>query len=173
MVRLTKAKTLPEYVEAISGRIAALAQAHTLLAESRWDGADLRRLIEDELAPYRDGSGTRVQMTGDPVWLTPTAAQPVIMAIHELTTNAVKYGALSRPSGRVSVTWQCPHDGELRIAWIEPGGPPVRAPARRGFGSTAINRMIRDQLGGDVKYDWRPEGLRCELIIPIGGASRR
>lgn len=167
MVRLTKAETLPEYTAALTGRINALAHAHALLAQSRWDGADLMQIVGDELAPYRRNDGANVTVSGPPIRLNPVAAQAVTMAIHELVTNAVKYGALSTPAGRVELSWQLVASSRLTIQWAESGGPPVRKPMRTGFGTTAVNQMIRHQLGGDVRLHWRPEGIACEMVVPI------
>ncbi|HEX2116336.1 MAG TPA: PAS domain S-box protein [Alphaproteobacteria bacterium] len=163
IIRLTKADSIQAYVAALSGRIHALARAHTLLANSRWAGADLRRLAEEELGAYTDP--TRIAVAGPTVLLPPSSAQAVAMALHELATNAAKHGALSREAGRVSVEWAWDND-RLVIRWIETGGPTVAAPTRRGFGSGLITTMITGQLGGDVSMDWRREGLACTLAIP-------
>jgi PAS domain S-box-containing protein len=166
IVRLTKAASADEYVALLTGRINALAQTHALLAASRWTGADLARLVADELAPYHAEGRSQVAASGPPVQLGPASAQSAAIAIHELMTNAVKYGALSTPFGRVRLDWQLDGSDRVRISWNESGGPPVQAPQRQGFGTTAIERMIRHQLGGDVRLDWRPQGLSCELVFP-------
>jgi two-component sensor histidine kinase len=88
------------------------------------------------------------------------------VAIHELATNAAKYGALSAPGGHVELTWQTDGSDRIRIVWRESGGPPVQPPQRQGFGTTAIDRMVRQQLGGEVRFDWHPQGLVCEMILP-------
>jgi PAS domain S-box-containing protein len=165
MVRLTRAETIPAFRAAVEGRIATLARAHTLLSQSRWEGADLRRLVEEELAPHRRGDGTRIGIDGPTVALTPAAAQSMAMALHELVTNAAKYGALSVQSGHVDVAWRMP-DGTLELRWIETGGPPLRPPQRRGIGTGVIERSVRDQLGGAVMFDWRDKGLVCEIRVP-------
>ena len=103
-------------------------------------------------------------MAGPDVVLEPDAAQAVAIAVHELATNAAKYGALSVPGGRVKVTWALSR-GELAIQWSENGGPSVQAPARKGFGSTIIETLLQRQLKGDVRFDWRDSGLRCELVL--------
>jgi PAS domain S-box-containing protein len=167
MVRLTNADTLAGYTAALTGRINALAHAHALLAESRWDGADLKQIVEDELAPYRRHDGSQVTTNGPAIRLNPAAAQTIAVAIHELATNAVKYGALSTTAGRVQLSWQMTSPGEVRISWNESGGPPVQTPARKGFGTTAIDRMIEHQLGGRIRLDWHPAGIACEMIIPV------
>jgi two-component sensor histidine kinase len=134
-VQLTQADTADELKAAISGRLQALANADTLLSQSRWEGADLHRLIAEELSPYSQEGGERTRISGPNVMLEPMAAQSIAVAIHELTTNAVKYGALSAPTGLVRVEWRRPTDGGLVLRWEETGGPPVRQPTRRGFGT--------------------------------------
>lgn len=169
MLRLTRAETVPAFIEAFEGRLQALSGAHMLLSESKWEGAELGRLAAQELAPYRSGDA-RVEIDGPLVLLEPTAAQAVAMALHELATNAAKYGALSAPGGRVELTWSLGAT-ELALRWCERGGPPVRAPTRRGLGTTVIERSIRDQLGGEARLDWRAEGLACEMTIPVDGRA--
>ena len=166
MVRLTKAATTPEYVSLLTGRINALAQTHALLAASHWSGADLARIVADELAPYHAEGRSQAKVSGPPVQLAPSAAQAAAVAIHELVTNAVKYGALSTPAGRVDLTWRLDGEGRVRLAWKESGGPPVRTPSRSGFGTTAIERMIAQQLEGEARFDWNLRGLCCELVFP-------
>ncbi len=165
MLRQTRANTVREFATAIQGRVAALARAHTLLSQSRWEAADLRRLAEEELAPFRRDTD-RVRLDGPAVALSSRAAQSFAMALHELTTNAAKHGALSTRGGRATVEWAWQEDGRLLLRWSEAGGPPVQAPACRGFGSNVINRSIGEQLQGEVRFDWRSEGLVCELVVP-------
>lgn len=166
MVRLTKAPTAAEYVALLTGRINALAQTHALLAASRWSGADLARIVADELRPYHAEGRSQVATSGPPVQLGSAAAQSVAIAIHELVTNALKYGALGAPAGRVALTWRLEGPDAIRMDWQEQGGPPVRPPERRGFGTTAIERMMAQQLGGKVRFDWAAPGLRCEMEFP-------
>ncbi len=164
VARRTQADTVPGFVEILMGRLHALARAHTLLAEALWAGADLKRLVEQELAAYGTG---RVTISGAPHALGPESAQPVAMALHELATNAAKYGALSVPHGRVAIEWLRSPPGQLLIRWTESGGPPVRQPARRGFGFELIE-ALSEQLGGTAGFDWRPQGLVCEMAIAAG-----
>ena len=166
MVRLTKAGTLDDYVAALLGRINALAHAHTLLSGSRWTGADLRQIVEDELAPYRRDD-LPVTVSGPAVRLALAAAQPIAVALHELATNAVKYGALSAAKGQLSVRWMIGADRWLELTWSETGGPSVQAPQRSGFGTAAVSRMIKLQLGGEIHMDWRETGLVCTIRIPL------
>jgi two-component sensor histidine kinase len=166
MVRMTRADTLPEYMKALQGRIAAISHAHTLLSQSRWDGANIKQLIEEELAAYKKAGASRVTIDGPAMALRPAAAQSMAMVIHELATNAVKHGAWSTPRGRVDVTWSIDLAGQLALRWIESGGPLVSVPQRKGLGSGVIERSVRDQLNGTVTNDWRPEGLCCDITIP-------
>jgi two-component system, chemotaxis family, CheB/CheR fusion protein len=165
-VHLTQAETAAELKAAISGRLQALSNAHTLLAQSRWEGADLYRLVAEELSPYCEHGEARAEIKGPSLVLEPMTAQSIAVTVHELTTNAVKYGALSVSSGRLHVVWRRPSDGGLVLRWTEIGGPAVGPPTRRGFGTRIIDRMIRDQLKGTVQFDWRKEGLVCEIAIP-------
>ena len=127
-------------------------------------GVDLKRLVEQELAAYGGGEG-RVKIAGFRLALGPESAQPLAMVLHELATNAAKYGALSVPGGHVAIEWSWASDGRLVLRWTETGGPAVRKPSRQGFGSELIE-LLTQQLGGETKFDWRAEGLVCELNIP-------
>ena len=171
-VRFTHAETVEELKEAIHGRIQALGHAHALLAQSRWSGAELERLVEDELAPYRCGLEPRARFRGPNLVLDPKAAQSMAMALHELTTNAAKYGALSMPCGEVDVEWRHGPNGRLMFRWAESHGPAVKPPRRRGFGTSVIVGMIRDQLDGDVRFEWRKDGLVCEINLPAEKLER-
>ncbi len=172
-LRLTPKSDAASYAAAVGGRVAALARAHTLLAAGRWQGTELRSLVEAELAsflPEATGDApSRALLEGPPLSVTPGAAQALSMAVHELATNAVKYGALSVPGGRLRVTWQPDFAaGLLQLVWQESGGPPITAPpGRRGFGSRVIMATIRDQLGGTVERDWQAGGLVCRLTLPL------
>jgi len=170
IMRLTKAATPASYVAAVEGRIRALSQAHTLLSQSRWEGADIARLVDEELAPYRTGGG-RISISGTSVLLPPDRAQTLALALHELATNSAKYGALSAPDGRLEVDWQS-DGGAIKLHWRESGGPPVRVPTDQGFGTKIINATIKHQMGGDVVLEWRAQGLHCTLSIPAGGNGK-
>lgn len=166
VVQLTPGHDPAAFRRAVQGRIAALARAQTLLAEDRWTGADLRTLLEGELAPFRN-VGQRVVLSGPPVMLAPGMAQPMAMAMHELATNAVKHGALSVPEGSISVAWGSAA-GHLRLRWTEAGGPPLPGPPeRRGFGSRVLEGTVRAQLGGSVTLSWASSGLVCDLAVPL------
>jgi two-component system, chemotaxis family, CheB/CheR fusion protein len=165
-VHLTHADTAPDLKKAIEGRLRALANAHGMMAQSRWAGADLHRLVSMELSPYFREGDPRAQIDGPKALLKPDAAQALAMAVHELATNAVKYGALSSSNGRVGVQWSLRGGNELHLSWQETGGPEVSVPRKEGFGTRAITRML-GQLEGEVKFDWRPEGLTCEVVVTI------
>jgi two-component sensor histidine kinase len=138
-----------------------------------WESADLRELLSGSLAPYV-GTPDRVVLRGEDVVLRPRAVLTLAMAVHELTTNAAKYGALSVPSGRVEVQWRTvrAEDGSrcLQIEWTEQGGPNVAEPAQHGFGTKLIKGSIAAELGGETQLVFRPQGLRCEIKIPTKAA---
>jgi PAS domain S-box-containing protein len=163
-VNLSQADTSDGLKSAIEGRIQALANVHSLFAQSRWIGAELSTLATQELSPFRRDNEARVRIDGPQVLLEPNTAQMVAVILHELATNAVKYGALAAAQGRVEVNWSHPGDGWLTLRWIEMGGPPVKPPTRQGFGHRVIERMI-GQLKGKSSFDWRPQGLACEIAF--------
>ena len=162
-----------ELAEAFEGRLEALARAHGLLTSTGWAGADLGELVGQTLAPYLDG-GAGPAADGPAVALPPRQAVALAMVLHELATNAAKYGALSVPGGRVGVGWEV-DDGEgeggvrrVRLAWREVGGPAVREPARKGFGTVLIEQSLLHDLEGTGGLRFEPDGLRCELSFPLG-----
>ncbi len=167
LIDMTTADSVPEYVVRLKGRLSALSRTQSLLAEGRWSGADLRRLVEVETAPYRADDATRVRATGPRVLLPESMAQALSMTLHEMGTNAVKHGALSVPAGFVALDWRHGPDGTLFLRWAEYGGPPVQPPARRGFGTRLIETAIRGQLGGDLRVAWNPAGLICNISVPM------
>ncbi len=180
-LRLTAKDDPHAYARAVEGRVAALARAHTLLAAGTWERAAQREVGEAELAPCQpDGAGAatgappegRVTVEGSELALTADAAPALSMAVHEFATNAAKYGALSAPGGRVSVSWHVDREaGKLNIIWRERGGPPVAgAPVRRGFGSRVIEATVEKQLGGSVQRIWEESGLVCIITVPIARA---
>jgi PAS domain S-box-containing protein len=165
IVCLTRADSIKQYVAAVEGRIQALARAHSLLSESRWRGADIVQLINDELAPYTTPTFERVAMAGKSVSLDPSTAQALALALHELATNAAKYGGLSSLSGGVRVAWGI-NGAKLELSWEEFGGPSVDDKTDGGFGLRVITASVESQLGGTVRFDWRSDGLRCIISIP-------
>lgn len=164
LVALTTAPTTEAFVAAIRGRVSALARAHSLLAQNRWKGGDLGEIVREETAAY--GKPGQIHISGPDTSLGPDAVQPVSLIIHELATNAVKYGALSMPEGRVDLSWEITEEGKLDLSWIESGGPRVVEPSARGFGSTLITTVGAKQLGGDIAIDWRPEGILVTAALP-------
>jgi PAS domain S-box-containing protein len=169
IVQLTPGDDGPTVKASLIGRILALGRAHSLLSDARWDGVDLGRLVHEELAPFASADGA-ISAQGPSVTLRPAAAQSIGLVLHELATNAAKYGALSRPDGSLLVEWDYA-DGDkgrlVEIVWTESGGPPPKEPSGTGFGSNIIRASVERQLRGQVTREWRPEGLRCTLRIPI------
>ena len=135
-----------------------------MLSLSSWQGAEIGKLIDEELAPY--STGDQVALRGAEVQLQPATAQTVALALHELVTNSAKYGALSTLKGRLEVNWEI-EAGVLDIVWAETGGPRVEKPASRGFGTRSVIASIELQLGGKAEFDWRAEGLICRLSVPL------
>jgi PAS domain S-box-containing protein len=164
IVGLSQSNTPEGLKRAIEGRIRALANVHSLFVETRWIGAELTTIATQELAPYSEWGETRVRIAGPQVMLAPVAAQAVAVTLHELATNASKYGALSAAKGRIELRWSHASDGRLILRWTETGGPALQRPQRQGFGSRLIGRMI-SQLKNNAHFDWRPEGLVCEITL--------
>jgi PAS domain S-box-containing protein len=164
LVSLTTAPTREAFVAAVRGRVSALARAHTLLAQNRWKGASLAQVIRDETEAYQRPG--QIAMSGPGVMLQPNSVQPVSLIVHELATNAIKYGALSTPEGRITLDWEIRPDGSLELIWTESGGPPVVEPATRGFGSTLITAMGARQLSGKILVNWFPEGIEAHATLP-------
>jgi two-component sensor histidine kinase len=165
VLHLSRANSVEELIGAVDGRITALSNAHSLLSESRWQGVDLTRLVQQEAAAFSAPPNQQIVAAGPSVLLDPAAAQSIALALHELATNAVKHGALSVTHGLVNLTWELGKD-ELRIQWIETGGPPVAPPTQQGFGTKVIASSIEHQLTGRFTAEWRRDGLACVLNIP-------
>ncbi|WP_259214799.1 sensor histidine kinase [Bradyrhizobium centrosematis] len=155
------------------GRLGALAEAHNLLSQEKWAGSELRDVIARALQPFLLNSPDRIRMAGPDVPLSPRLAVVLSMIVHEIATNAAKYGALSNETGRVTLNWEVITDApkpRLRLIWTEIGGPPVTAPVRRGFGSRLIERSARDQLGGEATVDFLPRGVVCTVVCTLDEA---
>lgn len=165
MLRLTKADTADEFQAAFQGRLSALANVQRLFSVSRWTGASIKTIIEEELRPYAASDAKRVNITGGDIRLPATLAQAIAVSVHELATNAAKYGSLSKSSGKIDISWQTDEADNLVLRWTESGGPRTREPVRKGFGVDAVDGVIRT-LSGKVIRQWRPEGLVCELSFP-------
>ncbi|HWT52827.1 MAG TPA: sensor histidine kinase, partial [Caulobacter sp.] len=142
-------------------RIHALASAHDLLTRRSWEGADLGELLSETLQPY----ASQVSLEGPPLPLAPNAALALAMIFHELATNALKYGALSTEAGRVAVSWRQDGRTRLSLTWRETGGPLVKPPKHKGFGSRLIATSLKGDLAGSAEFDYAPAGLTCVLAI--------
>jgi PAS domain S-box-containing protein len=165
-VNLSQSDTPEGLKKAIEGRIQALANVHSLFVGSRWIGAELSAIAAQELAPYRGTDRKRVELDGPQIVLEPDAAQAIAVTLHELATNAAKYGALSTADGRVELRWSQEANGPLQLRWTETGGPVVCEPTRKGFGGRIVEQMIT-QLKGQMLFDWRAEGLVCEFSLRV------
>lgn len=158
---------VPETVrEAFEGRLTALAAAHDVLTRQNWEAGSILHIVAEATAPHHAGDG-RLTAEGPSVDLEPKTAVALALAMHELATNAVKYGALSTPGGRVEVRWTA-DGGMLRLTWRESGGPPVAPAAQRGFGARLLEHGLAAELGGEVTLDFRPEGLICRVEAALG-----
>jgi two-component sensor histidine kinase len=163
-------RSLAEFGAAFEGRLQALARAHGHLLEERGRGADLRVLVERALEAYRLADPATVEARGERLVLPPQRGLALGLILHELATNAAKYGALSAPAGRVEVAWRVEARGGRRwveLCWTERGGPPVEPPTRRGFGTELIERSCAYELGGEARLRFAPEGLRCGVTFPL------
>jgi two-component sensor histidine kinase len=161
--------SLEEFGQAFEGRLEALSRTSTLLAVHRWRATELRALVEAALEPYR-APGGNVHLEGPGVTLSPKTALTLSLVLHELATNAAKYGALSVPQGRVEVTWANKETAEgrhLSLAWTEHDGPEVRTSDRRGFGRRLIERSVAYELDGSAELEFAPTGVRCRIELPL------
>ena len=170
IVRLTRGENVKTYIRSVEGRINALARVHTVLSLSSWQGAEIRKLIDEELAPY--STGEQITLSGPEVQLQPATAQTVALALHELVTNSAKYGALSALSGRLSVNWENQAGVLEDRMGRRPAGLGSRSRPSRGFGTRSVIASIESQLGGKAEFDWRPEGLVCSLSVPLSPRQR-
>jgi two-component system CheB/CheR fusion protein len=162
---------LNDFLERFEGRLSALASAHTLLVGSEWEGTDFGELAREQLAPYITDSPNRLRLDGEPVSLPASLATPFGLVLHELATNAAKYGSLSAPSGTVSVAWTtAPRNNQhmLRVVWTEADGPRPITPTANGFGHTLIESAIP---GAHVKREYRASGLVCTIEIALPEAN--
>jgi PAS domain S-box-containing protein len=166
IVMLSQSETSQGLRSAIEGRVRALANVHSLFVEKRWIGVELSTIATQELAPYFAKGDARVHIEGPPVLLEPNVAQTTAVTLHELATNAAKYGPLSVATGQIDLKWSRESDGPLHLRWAETGGPAVQAPTRQGFGGRVISQMI-GQLTGETRFEWRPEGLVCEITLQL------
>jgi PAS domain S-box-containing protein len=174
---LRNAATLDEAQAAFEARLLALSRAHNVLTRENWEGANLRKIVTEAIAPYSNAREDRLHLTGPDVRLPPRMALALAMALQELATNAVKYGALSNEAGEIAIEWRL--DGTtappcLHLRWEESGGPAVRVPKRRGFGTRLIERSLALDLEGDVRIEFATGGVTCTVdapLLPIGSPS--
>jgi PAS domain S-box-containing protein len=170
LTRRSAENTDPAAWNAFMDRLQGLAKTHDLLTSTQWQGALLEDVLKNELDPYQDVMRQRIRLRGPRINLQPGAVLALSLAIHEMATNAVKYGGLSVPDGKVHVMWAITSGSPspaLLVEWVESGGPPVKKPERQGFGMKLIQRGLAQQLGGEIKLDFAPAGIRCVISFPI------
>lgn len=159
-------RSAAEGQDIFQARLRMLAAGHDLLTQEKWEGATVRALVADAIAPYAGDPG-RITATGDHVVLAPQAAISLVMALHELCTNAAKYGALSTPDGRITIHWTLDDRGRFALQWQESGGPPVVVPERQGFGLRMIERALSTDLEGQVSIAFEPGGINCRITAKL------
>ena len=162
-----RSTNIDEFTESLTARIRALSATHDLLSQSDWGNAALGEIVRSELAPYMDGTDSHVRMSGPEIKLAPNDAMSLGLAIHELATNAAKYGALSTTTGRVHVTWALETSERAEIHWREEGGPEVHEPSKRGFGRDLIEKIVAHELRSQVDLRFLPAGVECRLKVPV------
>jgi two-component sensor histidine kinase len=158
------------FLDRFGARLQALSQSHDLLVQQSWHSASLRDLMYGQLVPYVEGGSLTIEGPG--IWLTPEAAQMVGLAIHELAANAVKYGSLSRPKGKVAVVWRRLPDDGVEISWTESGGPEVKPVRDSGFGRVVLEKTLPRALNAKVALDFNSSGLRCRITVPAAHLIR-
>jgi two-component sensor histidine kinase len=164
-----RSQSVDKFTEEFAARLQALAASHDLLVQESWHGALLSDLVRSQLGHYLDRENSQISVDGPGVFLKPEAAQNIGLALHELATNAAKYGALSVPSGHVSITWGWAQDSSpnaAEIIWVESGGPAVSPPEQRGFGSVVIERNLAKTLDANVHLSFEPNGIQCRIVVP-------
>ena len=166
-----RSKDIDDFTDSLTARIRALSATHDLLSQSDWSYAALGDIVRSELAPYMDGEATHVVMSGPDIKLAPNDAMSLGLAIHELATNAAKYGALSTTSGRIHVHWALLSPELAEISWREEGGPPVIEPTKRGFGRDLIEKIVAHELKSEVDLRFKPGGVECKLKVPVRAAK--
>jgi PAS domain S-box-containing protein len=162
------AGSMEEFERRFERRLQGLAASHDVLVRENWHGAPLADLVRQQLVPFVEIHSSRFELAGPDVVITAEAAQAIGLAIHELATNAIKYGALSAPAGKVSVSWTLDGSGALSLSWTEQGGPPVSPPSRKGFGHVVVGEMVERSLNGKVVMEFAGDGLKWRVLIPAG-----
>lgn len=169
IVSLTRRRSanIDEFAESLTGRLRALSATHDLLSQREWSNAPLGEVARSELAPYMDDGDHHVELDGPEVQLAPNDALSLGLALHELATNAAKYGALTTSEGRVRITWRQPQPDLVEVLWRESNGPPVSEPNRRGFGLDLIEKIVAHELQNAVDLKFQPEGVECTIRVPV------
>ncbi|WP_041558773.1 CHASE domain-containing protein [Novosphingobium sp. PP1Y] len=162
-----RSSDIDDFTESLTARIRALSATHDLLSRSDWSNAALEDIVRSELAPYMEGNESHVEMAGPDIKLAPNDAMSLGLAIHELATNAAKYGALSTPNGRIHIDWKLISPHLVELFWREEGGPPVEAPAKRGFGRDLIEKIVAHELKSEVDLQFNRGGVECTLKVPV------
>jgi two-component sensor histidine kinase len=170
----SRTRSVEDFLDRFSARLCAIGCSHDLLIADNWQGASLRMLVEQQLGEHAEQFGETIAIEGEDVMLKPEAVHNLGLALHELATNAQKYGSLSDPSGQVRIQWQfCEEASKLKLVWQERGGPPVTPPQRSGFGRAMIETVIGQALEGDVSLSFPPNGVRCVIVIPSAQVTSR
>ncbi len=168
---LRNAGVEPSVRDALEGRLMAIAATHNVLTDQNWSAASLRQIVDGSVTPYSANPG-QLTITGEDLKVSPKPAVVMALAFHELAINALKYGALSAPDGHVDIRWSIEPGDQLYIEWAERGGPAVRPPERRGFGSRIVETALPNELGGAVAVDYRADGLRCSIRSPLAALDK-
>jgi two-component sensor histidine kinase len=170
----SRTRSVEDFLDRFSARLCAIGCSHDLLIADNWQGASLRMLVEQQLGEHAEQFGETIAIEGEDVMLKPEAVHNLGLALHELATNAQKYGSLSDPRGQVRIEWQfCEEASKLKLVWQERGGPPVTPPQRSGFGRAMIETVIGQALEGDVSLSFPPKGVRCVIVIPSAQVTSR
>ncbi|HEY6670245.1 MAG TPA: HWE histidine kinase domain-containing protein [Methyloceanibacter sp.] len=170
----SRTRSVEDFLDRFSARLVAIGASHDLLIADNWEGASLRMLVEQQLGEHADRFGEQIAIEGEDVMLKPEAVQNLGLALHELATNAQKYGSLSDPHGEVRIQWQfCEEASKLKLIWQERGGPPVTPPVRSGFGRAMIETVVGKALEGNVSLSFPPKGVRCVIVIPSAQVTSR
>jgi two-component sensor histidine kinase/PAS domain-containing protein len=170
----SRTRSVDDFLERFSARLCAIGCSHDLLVADDWQGASLRMLVEQQLYTHADRFGEQIAIEGEDVILKPEAVHNLGLALHELATNAQKYGSLSQPEGQIRIQWKfCEEASKLKLTWQERGGPKVSPPERSGFGRAMIENVVGQALEGDVTLSFPEKGVRCEIVIPAAQVTSR
>jgi two-component sensor histidine kinase len=170
----SRTRSVDDFLDRFSARLYAIGCSHDLLVADDWQGASLRMLVEQQLEAHAESFGERIAIEGEDVMLKPEAVHNLGLALHELATNAQKYGSLSDPQGQIRIQWTFLDEAsKLKLTWQERGGPTVSPPERSGFGRAMIENVVSKALEGDVKLSFPPKGVCCEIVIPADQVTSR